>query len=358
MHRRRHSRGIAFAAAGALAGLAWEAVQRSREIDLAGRVALVTGGSRGLGLLIARELVREGCRVSVCARDEVELEAARRDLEGRGGEVLAVPCDVSRREEVDAWVRRTHAHFGAIHLLFNNASVIQVGPLDAMTLADFEEAMAVNYWGTVHATRAVLPHLRAAREGRIVNVTSIGGRVAVPHLLPYDAAKFAVVGFSEGLRAELAGEGIAVTTVVPGLMRTGSPVNAFFKGKQALEYTWFSLASATPLTTMSAGRAARRIVRAARRGEAEVTLTWQARLLRLAHALFPAATLQAMALTQRALPENAPGGAEAVRGMKLSTPASPSPATALMNRAARENNEYGGRPRPSPEHARGAGLRE
>lgn len=349
------------AAAGAVY-LGWRALRRARAraLDLTDRVVLITGGSRGLGLLMAREFARQGARLSICARDERELENARRDLQARGAEVLTTRCDVAVREEVEEWVSRTHAELGRIDILVNNASIIQTAPLASMTVEDFEHAMRVNYFGTLYATYAALPHMRDGGDGRIVNITSIGGKLAVPHLLPYSAAKFAAVGFSEGIRAELARDGIAVTTIVPGLMRTGSPPNAFFKGKHAIEYTMFSLADATPLTATSGTRAARRIVRAARLGETEVTLTWQAKLARLAHGIAPGLVTDILALSNRLLPRapESDRGREQVRGMKLATAASPSLATVLMNRAARRNNEYGGAPRPSPDHARQVGLRE
>jgi len=340
--RSRSARLLRLVLAGALAHATWRAVRRPRGV-LKGEVALITGGSRGLGLLIARELAREGCSIAICARDERELARARDDLAARGARIAAFRCDVSDREQVETLVRLVTDRFGRIDILVNNASIIQVGPLESMTVGDFERAMAVNFWGTVYTTLAVLPQMRRRRTGRIANIASIGGVVAVPHLLPYDAAKFAVRGFSEGLRSELTGTGIVVTTIVPGLLRTGSPVNAFFKGRAAREYTWFSIGDATPLTAMSAKRAARRIVDAIARGEAEVTLSWQARLLGLVHDLFPGATTKLLGQVNRLLPSAEGGTDRNVRGMDLPTALSPSPLTVLMTRAARRNNQFAGR---------------
>ena len=313
------------------------------------------GGSRGLGFLIAQELIAAGCSVAICARDDQQLGVAARELERGGGRVSAIPCDVTDPDQVARMIEAVETGLGPVDLLVNNASIIQVGPLESLELNDFHHAMEVNYFGTVNATLAGLPSMRRRGAGRIDNSASIGGNVAIPHRLPYDAATFAVVGFSEGLRAETAREGITVTTVVPGLMRTGSPVNAFFKGDAEKEFAWFSLGDATPVSAMSARRAAREIVAAARRGDAEVTLSWQAKLLRLTHDLFPGATTDLLGVLNRLLPKaDAPTGQ--VRGMKLATPISPSPLTAMMNRAARHNNQYGGRPVPSPLHAERVGL--
>lgn len=340
------------------AGLvAWRTLRRRRRADLTGQVVLITGGSRGLGLLLAREFARQGCRIAICARDAKQLEHARADLEARGAEVFAHPCDVSDRAQVETLIREINTRLGPVEILVNNAGTIQVGPLEALELQDFEDAMATIFWGSLYTTLAVLPEMRARRHGRIVNITSIGAKVAVPHLLPYDAAKFALRGLSEGLHAEVARDDVVVSTIVPGLMRTGSPVNALFKGQQAREFTWFSLGDALPFTAMSAERAARRIVLATRRGETEVTLTWQARLLGLAHDLFPGATTEFLGVVNRALPSAGGCDGQTKRGMRLATLWSPSPLTALMNRAARENNQFGGTPEPAPRHARKVGVR-
>ncbi len=340
--------GWALIGAGVLAG---RALLRRGE-RLTGRVVLVTGGSRGLGLAMARVLGDHGARLVICARDPVELEEARADLEGRGAEVLAVTADVTVAADIERLVARTRERFGGLDVLINNAGIIQVGPLEHLSRQDFERAMAVMFWGPLDLVRAFLPDLRAHGRGRIVNVTSIGGVVAVPHLLPYSCGKFAEVGLSEGLAAELDREGIAVTTIVPGLMRTGSPIQAEVKGRQEEELTWFALGDSLPITSMSAERAARRIVLALRRRERFVTLSWQAKALRLVHALAPATTIRGLAWVNRALPSPRGGSSEAVKGMQLTSSLVPSRWTVLMNRAARRLNELGGSLRPSPEHAR------
>ena len=208
--------------------------------------------------------------------------------------------------------------FGRIDILINNAGIIEVGPLDEMTIEDFQQAHDVMYWGTVQPTLAVLPRMRERRHGRIVNITSIGGKVSVPHLMPYSAAKFATTGFSEGLRAELAGTGITVTTIAPGLMRTGSHLNAAFKGRQAREFTWFSLGASLPLVSMDAERAARQIVRAMRRGEADRTLTVPATLLAAFHGVWPGTTAGIFGVVNRfILPSSGGSGTRADRGMTV-----------------------------------------
>jgi short-subunit dehydrogenase len=195
--------------------------------------------------------------------------------------------------------------------------VIEVVPIDTMTVEDFEKAMGVMFWGGVYPKLAVLPQMRARRSGRIVHITSVGGNVSVPHLLPYNCAKFAAVGFSEGLRAELAGEEISVTTIVPGLMRTGGYVNAQIKGRHEQKYTWFSLSSALPFLSMSAERAARAIARAAKRGEAERILSLPANILARFHGLFPATTVEILGLVNRLLPAADGGGMTTKRGYEV-----------------------------------------
>jgi len=329
---------LAAAGAGLLLG-ARAGLKRGRDYDLRGKTVLITGGSRGLGLVLAREFAAEGARVAVCARDAQELERARADLQARGAEVFAYPCDVTDRAQVRETVELVTRHFGRIDVLVNNAGTIQVGPLEVMTLEDYEQAMAIHFWAPLYATLAVLPQMRARGEGRIVNVSSIGGRIAVPHLVPYSASKFALVGLSDGLRYELQKDGIAVTTVCPGLMRTGSPRNANFKGQHRAEYAWFSISDALPVTSIQAERAARQIVAAARRGQAELVITTQAVAAVKFRALFPEATADILALVNRLLPGPGGIGRKRAKGKESESALSPSFLTALSDRAAERNNE-------------------
>jgi NAD(P)-dependent dehydrogenase (short-subunit alcohol dehydrogenase family) len=325
--------GYVAAAAGAALG-ARAAVQRAREIDLAGRVALVTGASRGLGFALAQELASHGARLVICARGAEQLERAREKLAARGADVVAHTCDVSVREQVDALVDQHER----IDVLINNAGVIQVGPLSTQTHEDFEEAIATMVWGTINPTLAVLPGMIERGDGRIANITSIGGKLAVPWLVPYATAKFAAVGFSQGLRAELAGTGVRVTTVVPGLMRTGSFLAAYFKGDRAdLEYSLFTPLSSLPGATISGERAARRIVAAIRRGEPEVTLTLLAVAAARANGAAPGLVADALGFVGRLLP--GVRGTQRVRGSDIASPVDHSPLTALGRRAAQRLNQ-------------------
>lgn len=337
---RKLTTGFKTAAAFACACAAWRLAKcYSRRFDFYGRVVVITGGSRGLGLVLARQFAAEGAKLAICARNAEELEIAQRELLDLGAPILAQVCDMENRDEIQHFLATVHRDYGRIDVLVNNAGVIQVGPLNTLTHEDFEQAMNVHFWGVLHAIEATLPAMRRQGEGRIVNIASIGGRIAVPHLLPYSASKFALVGFSDGLRSELLQDNIYVTTVCPGLMRTGSPRNAMFKGQHRAEYAWFSINSSLPLLTMSAERAARKIISACRYGRAKVTLSLPAKLAVCASAIAPELTADLMGLVNWLLP--APGGIghHTALGKESTSPYSPSILTTLTDRAAVRNNE-------------------
>jgi NAD(P)-dependent dehydrogenase (short-subunit alcohol dehydrogenase family) len=271
-------------------------------------VAVVTGASRGLGFLLARQLARQGHDLVICARSEDGLDAARIDLERTGAQVVTVCADVSVRSDAERVVAAAVERFDRLDVLVNNAGVIQVGPAVTMAAEQFEDALGAMLWGPVHTCLAAIPVMRARGGGRIAVISSIGGKLPAPHLLPYTTAKFAATGFSEGLRVELAKYGISVTTVVPGLMRTGSPGNALFTGSRSAEYRWFTLGDSLPLLSMDAERAAREIVSGVLRGRAEMVLTVVAKLGVLVHGVAPGLFMKVAALADRLLPMGEDGG--------------------------------------------------
>jgi len=325
-----------------MAGAAAFAAARRRagRIDLHGRTALITGGSRGLGLAIARELGRLGAHVTLAARDAAELEAAREDLESRGIGASVLVCDLSARGEGRRIVDQVIADRGRLDILVNNAGVIQIGPIEHMETRDFEEAMDVHFWAPLQTMLSAMPAMRTQGGGRIVNVSSIGGKIGVAHMVPYCASKFALTGLSTALRGELAKDNIVVTTVSPGLMRTGSPFNAWFKGRHREEFAWFTVADSLPVVTVDAARAAFQIVDACRCGDAELVVSWPAKLAVIANAVSPSVVALGMRLTTALLPE--PAGAEGDRahsGWQSQSPWAPSRLTRSTERAAVENNQ-------------------
>jgi NAD(P)-dependent dehydrogenase (short-subunit alcohol dehydrogenase family) len=307
MRRQRIALGL-LAAGGIGAVAASRAIRARRATTFSGKVVLIVGGSRGLGLELARLFAGERAHLALVARDGEALARAQTELAEHGARVLLLPADIRDRAQVERAVQRTVNHYGRLDVLVNLAGIIQAGPLEDMTIEDFEQTMAVHFWGPLYAIRAALPHLRRSASPRIVNVSSIGGKVAVPHLGPYSASKFALVGLSDAFRAELAAEGIPVTTVCPGLMRTGSFINAAFKGQHEKEFAWFSVSDSLPLFSIDARRAARQIVDACRHGDPELIITVQAKLLARIASLAPNTVGRAMALASGLLP--GPGGRE------------------------------------------------
>ena len=308
----------------AAAATAWVLLPRpSRHGSPQSRVVVITGGSRGLGLALAERFGRAGSRLVLAAPDLEELARARHLLLTRravlsADDVLLIPADLTDPAQAATLIHHAIDHFGRIDVLINNAGVIEVGPVENQPLAAYRRAIETNFYAALYTTYAALPHLfarneaagrytRGAGRASIVNIASVGGKFPVPHLLPYVASKFALTGFSEGLHAELRHKGIRVTTVCPGLMRTGGEAHAQFTGQVEKERAWFNTAAKSPILAASVRHAARRIYRAVAAGRAEITITPQAWLAARIHGLCPETTqLVAAFLNQYLLP--APAG--------------------------------------------------
>jgi NAD(P)-dependent dehydrogenase (short-subunit alcohol dehydrogenase family) len=326
-----------------VAGLAFAASRVSRRMhrfNLQGKVVAITGGSRGLGLALAEEFIQRGARVAICGRDLSTLQQAKRLLVDRGAKGLHIfQCDITDEQQAKRFIANTESQLDPIDILVNNAGRIEVGPLETTTKQDYEKAMATHFWGPLHTITAVLPAMQARKKGRIVNISSIGGRIGAPHLIPYDASKFAIAGLSEALTAELRKDGIRVTTVYPGLMRTGSPRNANFKGQNEKEYGWFAVSDAAPLLTIGARRAAKKIVNAAIYGDATLVLTPAAKVAILAHDIAPDLVIAALGIMNRLLPDTGGIGKSAAKGRDSESAFTRSPLTALNRAVEGELNQ-------------------
>ncbi|MDQ3291605.1 MAG: SDR family oxidoreductase [Bacteroidota bacterium] len=328
-----------WATAGIGAAIAVRALARQQnKFSFKNKVVVITGGSRGLGLVLARQLAAEGALLAICARTEDQLKKAEQELTEHGAEVLALPCDVTNRVQAEQFIQRVIKYYGRIDVLINNAGIIQAGPLADMTLTDFEEAMNTHFWAPLYTMWTAMPHMKERGQGRIVNIASVGGKVSIPHLVPYSASKFALVGLSNGFRQELKKDGILVTTVNPGLTRTGSNRNIMVKGQSEKEYAWFTTAGASLLISSAVEKTARKIINACRYGEAEVLTNVPAKILALANNVLPELTSDVLSLTNKILPEEN-GNETNTLGYENESDLIPDHLQNRATRAARENNE-------------------
>ena len=196
--------------------------------NLDGRVAAITGAGSGIGRALAVELARRGAHLALSDIDEAGLAETVSLCEGSGVKVTSQKVDVADRAAVFAWADQVVADHGAVNLIFNNAGVALGATIEAMSYEDFEWLMGINFWGVVHGTKAFLPHLKAAGEGHIVNMSSVFGLISIPSQSAYNAAKFGVRGFTDALRMELDADdcGVSSTTIHPGGIKTNIARNA------------------------------------------------------------------------------------------------------------------------------------
>jgi short-subunit dehydrogenase len=331
---------IKWSAIGAGVFLIANSIYRSlNRYDLRGKVVLITGGSRGLGLVLARHLAAKGARLAICARTPDQLGEAHVELEKMGAEVMSMTVDVTDQRQVQAMIIDILEHYGRLDVLINNAGIVQVGPQENMGVNEYEQAMKANFWSALYTMLAVIPYFKQQGGGKIVNITSIGGKIAVPHLLPYTASKFALVGLSEGMHAELKKDNIVVTTIVPNLMRTGSPRNIDVKGDHEAEYAWFKLADSSPLLSQSAEVAAKDIVDAIEQGESEAILSATAKVATVLQGFAPGWMNALMNLANKLLPEAVASGNVSKKGYESESEISAGPLGRPSDREALKNNE-------------------
>lgn len=261
--------------------------------QLSDKVAAVTGAGSGIGRALALELTAMSCHVALADVDGAALARTVSDCQGRGVKVSSSIVDVADRDAVHAWADRVAAEHGRVNLVVNNAGVALMYDVETMSYDDLDWLVGVNFWGVIHGTKAFLPHLRAADEGHIVNVSSVFGLMGVPSQSAYSAAKFAVRGFTDALRLELKGDGgsVSCTTVHPGGIRTNIARNARSDphGLSARSLRGRDQADAFErMARTSPEQAARAIIRAVERDRRRVTIGPDAKVIDLVSRL-PAA---------------------------------------------------------------------
>ncbi len=333
-------RSLIWLGAGAGALMALRSLSRNRrEFDFQNKIVVITGGSRGLGLVLARMLAQEGAKLAICARTADQLSSAEAELKRNGATVFAQVCDVTDKQQAENFLDQVVATYGQIDVLINNAGVIQAAPLENTELKDYQEAMNIHFWAPLYTMMHVVPAMKARGEGRIVNVASIGGRMSVPHIVPYSASKFALVGLSKGFAEELRKDGIYVTTINPGLIRTGSVYNIKVKGQHEKEFAWFTTMGANVLTSSGAEATARQIIDACRYGEAEVITNFPARILALANSIFPEITADIAGLVTEYILPKPTGDIIEKSGLESDSDLIPEHLRNRSVRAASDNNE-------------------
>ena len=247
----------------------------------AGKVAVVTGAGSGIGQALAIELGSSGAKLAISDVDTEGLAVTEEQLAAIGAEVKSDRLDVTEREAFQAYADAVNEHFGTVNQIYNNAGIAFTGDVEACQFKDIERVMDVDFWGVVNGTKVFLPHLIASGDGHVVNISSIFGLVAVPGQAAYNAAKFAVRGFTEALRQEMivAGHPVKVTTVHPGGIKTGIARN--METAEGLDKDKLAKLFDKRLASMSAPKAARVILEGVRKNKARVLVGNDAKALDL-----------------------------------------------------------------------------
>ena len=237
--------------------------------EVMGRTAVITGAGSGIGRALALELAGRGARLAVSDVDEAAAGDTAQACRRLGAQAQPWQLDVADREAVFAHADAVAAHFGAVHLVVNNAGVALHGPVRELAETDMRWVMEINYWGVVHGSQAFLPHLVASGDGQLANVSSLFGLISVPKQAAYNAAKFAVRGFTEALRQEVRVDGlpVSVSCIHPGGVRTAIARSARVtsgQDKAEAAAAFDALARTTPAA------AAATIVRGLRRDRARI----------------------------------------------------------------------------------------
>ena len=266
--------------------------------EFSGRVAAITGAGSGIGQALAVQLAERGCTVAASDKNPAGLVDTKAKIEAMGGRCSVQELDVADRAAMEAWASTVVENHGAVHLLFNNAGVTLIDSAETMAYEDFEWLMNINFWGVVYGSKAFLPYLKQAEEAHIVNVSSLFGLYSLPLQSAYNSAKFAVRGFTESLKMELAGTSVNVSCVHPGGVRTEIARNARVRSDNigVGKKHFISIFDGAARTT--AEQAASSIIKGVQKNRRRILIGWDARLSDIVVRLFPGSYERRLKLEQ------------------------------------------------------------
>lgn len=250
-----------------------------QEFKLAGKVAVITGASMGIGEALARVFAENGARLVLLSRDSGRAEAARSRV-GFTGQTMALSCDVRHREEIDRAIGLTLHHFQRIDIWINNAGRGILTSLEGVSMTDAREAFETNLFGTLEGMKAVLPIMKQQGGGAIINISSVAGHIPLPFHSVYSGTKFAMNAIGKAARIELAGSGINVLTVCPGYVRTDFGANAI-KGED------YKAVRPKSVRGISAERVAQATLQGYLKAKREVVVPWFMHPVIKLYQLFP-----------------------------------------------------------------------
>lgn len=259
----------------------------AKDVDITGRVVVITGASMGIGEALARNFAGRGCSVVLSSRDAGRAEAARQRI-GHTDRTLALSCDVRNREEIDKVVSLTLHHFGRIDVWVNNAGYGMRDSVEMMDMAECRAMFDTNLFGAIQGMQAVIPVMKQQHSGTIINISSVAGHIALPYSAAYCATKFAMNAIGKAARGELRGTGVHVLTVCPGFIKTNFQANRV-PGRAGMELQPPRGAG------ISAERVARAVLRAYVKGKREIVVPWTNHIYVKFYQLFPGLVEDSMA---------------------------------------------------------------
>jgi len=255
--------------------------RKKRQFTYQGKVVLVTGGARGLGYIMARQLVEEGAKVIICARDADQLDKAYVLLRNHGEVTYPYVCDITEKENIVQLAYFIKKRFGRLDVLINNTGTITINPIEQLPLNNYKKFIESHLWGPMQLVRVLIPLLSKSREAKIVNIFSVGGKISLAKSQPYDVNEIVHAVFYDNISRVITGKNIKLTAIYPEFKDQDLPVNLKLKGHSEQELAWSKFNESRPLISLYAENVGKQILKTAQIGKKTLTLPFPRELARI-----------------------------------------------------------------------------